>query len=49
LGGGGNGRDRPIAAFLRDLKQRGLLDDTLVLWGGEFSRAPTSDLPAAID
>jgi hypothetical protein len=37
--------DRPIAAFLRDLKQRGLLDDTLVLWGGEFGRTPTSELP----
>jgi hypothetical protein len=38
--------DRPIAAFLRDLKQRGLLDDTLVLWGGEFGRTPTSELPS---
>ncbi|MFT5522455.1 MAG: hypothetical protein ACI9G1_000189 [Pirellulaceae bacterium] len=37
--------DRPIAAFLTDLKQRGLLDDTLVLWGGEFGRTPTSELP----
>ncbi len=37
--------DRPIAAFLRDLKQRGLLDETLVLWGGEFGRTPTSELP----
>ncbi len=34
--------DRPIAALLGDLKQRGLLDDTLVLWGGEFGRTPTS-------
>ena len=33
--------DRPIAAFLADLKARGLLDDTLVLWGGEFGRTPT--------
>ncbi len=33
--------DRPIAAFLRDLKQRGLLDETLVIWGGEFGRTPT--------
>jgi hypothetical protein len=33
--------DQPIAALLRDLKQRGLLDDTLVLWGGEFGRTPT--------
>jgi hypothetical protein len=35
--------DRPIAALLKDLKQRGLLDDTLVLWGGEFGRTPTSE------
>lgn len=34
--------DRPIAALLEDLKQRGLLEDTLVLWGGEFGRTPTS-------
>ncbi|MCX7394574.1 MAG: DUF1501 domain-containing protein [Planctomycetales bacterium] len=34
--------DRPIAALLGDLKQRGLLADTLVLWGGEFGRTPTS-------
>ena len=32
--------DRPIAALLADLKQRGMLDDTLVLWGGEFGRTP---------
>lgn len=32
--------DRPIAALLRDLKQRGLLDSTLVVWGGEFGRSP---------
>jgi hypothetical protein len=32
--------DRPIAALLRDLKQRGLLESTLVLWGGEFGRSP---------
>jgi hypothetical protein len=32
--------DRPIAALLKDLKQRGLLDDTLVVWGGEFGRTP---------
>ncbi|MBL8817412.1 MAG: DUF1501 domain-containing protein [Planctomyces sp.] len=30
--------DRPVAALIRDLKQRGLLDDTLVVWGGEFGR-----------
>jgi hypothetical protein len=34
--------DRATAALLRDLKQRGLLDDTLVLWGGEFGRTPYS-------
>jgi uncharacterized protein DUF1501 len=34
--------DQPIAALLRDLKARGLLDDTLVLWGGEFGRTPTA-------
>ncbi len=33
--------DRPIAGLLQDLDQRGLLDDTLVLWGGEFGRTPT--------
>jgi hypothetical protein len=32
--------DRPIAALLADLKQRGLLDDTIVWWGGEFGRTP---------
>ncbi len=35
--------DRPLAAFLTDLKQRGLLDQTLVVWGGEFGRKPTRD------
>ena len=35
--------DRPIAALLKDLKARGLLDDTLVIWGGEFGRTPTSE------
>jgi hypothetical protein len=34
--------DQPIAALLKDLKRRGLLDDTLVLWGGEFGRTPTA-------
>ena len=33
--------DQPIAALLTDLKQRGLLDDTLVIWGGEMGRIPT--------
>ncbi|MBL8816952.1 MAG: DUF1501 domain-containing protein [Planctomyces sp.] len=35
--------DQPIAALLSDLKQRGLLEDTLILWGGEFGRTPTSE------
>jgi hypothetical protein len=35
--------DQPIAALLQDLKQRGMLDDTLVVWGGEFGRTPTSE------
>ena len=34
--------DQPVAALLRDLKRRGLLDQTLVLWGGEFGRSPES-------
>jgi hypothetical protein len=34
--------DRPMAALLRDLKQRGLLEDTLVIWVGEFGRTPSS-------
>ena len=38
--------DQPIAAFLGDLKQRGLLDSTLVLWGGEFGRTPVAERPA---
>jgi len=37
--------DQPLAALLADLKQRGLLDETLVLWGGEFGRTPTVELP----
>jgi Protein of unknown function (DUF1501) len=32
--------DRPVAALIRDLKQRGLLDETLIIWGGEFGRTP---------
>lgn len=35
--------DRPIAGLLTDLKQRGLLEDTLVVWGGEFGRTPTTE------
>ncbi len=34
--------DKPIAGLLKDLKQRGLLEDTLVIWGGEFGRTPHS-------
>lgn len=35
--------DRAVAGLLRDLKSRGLLESTLVIWGGEFGRTPTSD------
>ena len=35
--------DQPIAGLLKDLKQRGLLDETLVVWGGEFGRMPMSE------
>lgn len=41
--------DRPIAGLIRDLKQRGLLDSTLVVWGGEFGRLPIAQLPANKD
>lgn len=41
----GQSWDGPIAAFLGDLKQRGLLDSTLVLWGGEFGRTPVAEKP----
>lgn len=37
--------DRAIWALLSDLKQRGMLEDTLVVWGGEFGRTPTVELP----
>jgi hypothetical protein len=37
--------DQAIGALLTDLKQRGMLDDTLVIWGGEFGRTPTVELP----
>jgi len=37
--------DQAIWALLSDLKQRGMLDDTLVIWGGEFGRTPTVELP----
>ncbi len=39
--------DGPAAALLKDLKQRGLLKDTLVIWGGEFGRTVTADTGAA--
>jgi hypothetical protein len=35
--------DRPVAALLKDLKRRGLLDSTLVVWGGEFGRSPEAE------
>jgi uncharacterized protein (DUF1501 family) len=37
--------DQAIGALLKDLKQRGMLDETLILWGGEFGRTPTVELP----
>jgi hypothetical protein len=37
--------DQPLAAFLTDLKRRGMLDSTLVIWGGEFGRTPVAELP----
>ncbi len=37
--------DRPIAVFMDDLKARGLFDETLVMWGGEFGRTPVAELP----
>jgi hypothetical protein len=36
--------DQPAAALIKDLKQRGLLDETLVVWGGEFGRTPMSEI-----
>ena len=36
--------DRPCARSIKDLKQRGLLDDTLVIWGGEFGRTPMGEV-----
>jgi len=38
--------DQAIGALLGDLKERGLLQETLVIWGGEFGRTPTVELPA---
>jgi arylsulfatase A-like enzyme len=40
--------DRPSAALIKDLKQRGMLDDTLVVWGGEFGRTPMVEASAAL-
>jgi hypothetical protein len=37
--------DRPIAAFMHDLKARGMFDETLIIWGGEFGRTPVAELP----
>jgi hypothetical protein len=39
--------DQAIGALLKDLKQRGMIEDTLVIWGGEFGRTPTVELPTA--
>ena len=41
--------DQPSAALIRDLKERGLLDDTLVIWGGEFGRTPYAQGNAKLD
>ena len=40
--------DKPAGALIRDLKQRGLLDSTLILWGGEFGRMPISQVRAGL-
>lgn len=41
--------DKPVAALLRDLKQRGLLEQTLVVWGGEFGRTPMQENRNGVD
>ncbi len=41
--------DQPIAALIQDLKQRGLLDQTLIVWGGEFGRTPMVEASAALN
>lgn len=41
--------DKPIAGLLKDLKSRGLLDETLVIWGGEFGRTPTAQIEKTAD
>jgi hypothetical protein len=40
--------DKPAAALIKDLKRRGMLDETIVMWGGEFGRTPTTELANAI-
>jgi hypothetical protein len=40
--------DRPCAALVKDLQQRGLLEDTLVIWGGEFGRTPMGEMRAPV-
>jgi hypothetical protein len=40
--------DRPCAALVKDLKQRGMLDETLIIWGGEFGRTPMGEVRASI-
>ncbi|MGV3720182.1 MAG: DUF1501 domain-containing protein [Actinomycetota bacterium] len=41
--------DQAIGALLKDLKQRGMLEDTLVIWGGEFGRTPTVELTSGLE
>lgn len=41
--------DQPMTALLKDLKQRGLLEDTLVVWGGEFGRTPMQENRGGVD
>jgi len=41
--------DKPVAGLLTDLKRRGLLDSTLVLWGGEFGRSPEAESASGRD
>jgi arylsulfatase A-like enzyme len=44
IGSAAGKTDKPVAALLADLKQRGLLDDVLVIWGGEFGRLPIAQV-----
>ena len=44
-----NQMDRPCAALIKDLKQRGMLDDTIVLWSGEFGRTPMAQSNTELD